>query len=888
MEFFIITLFLAVLVLAYLLYRQRVENSDLRLEVADLKKAEDQLRKLSRAVEQSPSTVMITDTRGTIEYVNPTFTVVTGYSYDEATSGSARIMKWGDQTPEEYKELWDTITSGLIWRGEFQNQRKNGETYWESASISPIKNQEGIITHIVAVKEDITERKRTEAALQRYADINNEMAVVSSRLLQHPSLAEVADVALNAGLRLTGSPFGFTVCYDHNEQYFVWMTPGDEPGTTTFQRVRADEMPFVEGVEIWQALWESPTARVLNTCELLAHEGGPLDGRTFSRVLCAPWLVNGTVIGLICLANHETPYETDDISTAERLAFMLATAYRRQRDEYELQESSRRVEEANKELGKANGELELARQIADEANRLKSEFLANTSHELRTPLNTIIGSLKLIIDGLCDDQDEEREFIQNAYQSARHLLSLINDVLDIAKIEAGKMSVELASVGIVDLFSQVEALTHVQAANRNLSLTFETADGQTLEAYADPAKLKQVLINVVGNAIKFTPSGSVQLSAQGYPEKGHIVIQIIDTGIGISAEEQGRLFRAFVQADGSTTRQFGGTGLGLAISHRLMELMGGSITLHSDGEGMGTTVSIIVPIARPDVMDDSEDDVPDLSFLEPQGPQDGALIVVVEDDPAARRLISTVLQRAGYRTICCGMADEAFAICRSVVPDALVLDINLPSKAGAQLHTGWDLMHALAEKGAAIPVVIVTGHTDEVLRRLRVERWVPPANVLTKPVEGSDLIAMIQRVVGDASRSPIRVLVADDDPHIGQMLAKILPGPHYALTLAANGREALQLIRPQPDVFDVLLLDLMMPEVDGYQVLRELKLQGVAPDLPVVIITNYPEPNTDEERALLEEGTVVSVVAKSDLHSAPTLLLEKVQRALRIQLEVRI
>lgn len=257
-------------------------------------------------------------------------------------------------------------------------------------------------------------------------------------------------------------------------------------------------------------------------------------------------------------------------------------------------------------------ELELARQQAEEASRLKSEFLANTSHEIRTPLNGMIGFLKLILEGMADDPQEQQEFIQEAYRSAIHLLDIINDILDIAKIEAGKMELELGPVKLDELFVAVEDFSRAQAEQKNLSFHIylpDTADDIIL--HGNYQRLKQVLLNLVSNALKFTHEGGITISADVVRKKisfqnqefpGFVKVRVADTGIGVSLDKQDKLFQSFSQVDGSRTRQYGGTGLGLTISQKLVEAMGGAVNFYSMGEGLGSTVTFTVPLYQEPVL----------------------------------------------------------------------------------------------------------------------------------------------------------------------------------------------------------------------------------------------------------------------------------------------
>jgi signal transduction histidine kinase len=257
-------------------------------------------------------------------------------------------------------------------------------------------------------------------------------------------------------------------------------------------------------------------------------------------------------------------------------------------------------------------ELEAASQQAEEATRRIREFLANVTHELRTPLNGIIGFLKLILEGMADDPEEQNQFLQEAHKSSIYLLDIINDILDIAKIEAGKMELELRFVKLDELFSDVESFMRPQAEVRNLSLRMQMPDTcDEIIVYGDYQRLKQVMLNLVGNAIKFTHEGGVTVSADVVRKKvifqdqqfpGIVRVRVADTGIGVSLDKQDKLFQLFSQVDSSRTRQYGGTGLGLAISQKLVEAMGGEVNFYSLGEGLGSTVTFTVPLYQQPVM----------------------------------------------------------------------------------------------------------------------------------------------------------------------------------------------------------------------------------------------------------------------------------------------
>ena len=264
--------------------------------------------------------------------------------------------------------------------------------------------------------------------------------------------------------------------------------------------------------------------------------------------------------------------------------------------------------EAARSLAKLYQEVEQASIQAEEANRLKSDFLANTSHELRTPLNGIIGFLKLLLEGMADNPEEQREFIEEAYKSSIHLLNLINDILDIAKIEAGKMKLELTEIELDELLQNVDNLIHTQARQKGLNFQIKYPATLTpVTVYGNYQRLLQVMLNLVGNGIKFTSEGGIVITAeinnkkvefQGVEFPGMAKISVVDTGIGVSLEKQTKLFENFYQVDGSRTKSYGGTGLGLAISQKLVEAMGGNISFYSMGEGLGSTVTFTVPLSH--------------------------------------------------------------------------------------------------------------------------------------------------------------------------------------------------------------------------------------------------------------------------------------------------
>jgi PAS domain S-box-containing protein len=627
--------------------------------------------------------------------------------------------------------------------------------------------------------------------------------------------------------------------------------------------------------------------------ELLGRSSAEVDGQPIHRFLSwgadgrptAELPALGTVVRAEALRvdGSACPVEFALGSSGEGEDFLYSAIVhdisRRVEDERRIEEFAQGLEVSNRRLEELNAQLE-------EASRLKSEFLANTSHELRTPLNGMIGFLQLVLDGMCDSPEEERDFQRQALECSRHLLGLINDVLDIAKIEAGKLNLEITPVDASAVFDEVYTLTHVQAAQKGIRLTFEPPQGDEFRVRGDFGKIKQILINLVGNSLKFTPKGAITVRAVPHVDLGHCMFEVVDTGIGIPADRQKVIFEKFTQADGSTTRKYGGTGLGLAITRSLVELMGGIIGVQSDGPGQGARMYFSLP-----VWNDEEEARPAAGEHGDriEGPVGGQLVLIVEDDAVFRRFLTAVLHKHGYRTVEAHSAEIGWVLARRLRPRIILLDYALTCGENANLRTGWDLAERLTSdsKTRHIPLVFVTGFEGELTEKLKATAFARQPAHLMKPVEGSVLISRVEELIGSTEGRVVRLLMADDDPAVGAYIRKVLPESRFHIEMASNGEECLHVLRTQPRGFDLLLLDLMMPEVSGYDVLREMTLAGLAPDLPVLVLTNFPEARNEDERRLLGQGLVLDVLAKTSVHENPQLLPHIIDWHLQVSAEDR-
>jgi signal transduction histidine kinase/CheY-like chemotaxis protein len=400
-----------------------------------------------------------------------------------------------------------------------------------------------------------------------------------------------------------------------------------------------------------------------------------------------------------------------------------------------FQESIRTLSDLNRRLEQAN--LELA-----ELSRVKTEFLATTSHELRTPLNSILGFTRLILDGLCETPEEERELQRDVLRSAEHLLVIVNDILDIAKIEAGKLRMVMEPVDLRPIINEAKAVVAVQAGTKHLTIVDET---QALPlVMGDRVRVKQILINLVGNAVKFTDQGWITIRAREHVEKGYLELEVQDTGVGIPLEKQRRLFEKFRQIDSSFTRQHGGSGLGLSISRKMVEMMGGRIRLCSAGQGCGTTVTFSLPLRRK-----TEDPVhvAGREKLLAEGNEKGLRALIVDNDPEFRLYLKTLMTKRGYYVLAAASADDAIDAARRFRPQIVIADMALPERPGAVFEDGADVIAQLqlGSLSREVHCFLVTGYDPADLQERLASLQVSP-EVWRKPIDGGKFLERLEQL----------------------------------------------------------------------------------------------------------------------------------------------
>jgi PAS domain S-box-containing protein len=501
-------------------------------------------------------------------------------------------------------------------------------------------------------------------------------------------------------------------------------------------------------------------------------------------------------------------------------------------------------------------QLEAQNRRIRESSRLKSEFLANMSHELRTPLNSIIGFADLLHDGdVPPDSPQHREFLGDILKSGRHLLQLINDVLDLAKVEAGKLEYRPEPLDLGLLVGEVTTVTRGIAGAKRIEVSVEIDDAVT-QVVGDPSRLKQILYNFVSNALKFTPeSGHVWIRARAEgPDSFRLEVE--DTGVGIAESDLGRLFVEFQQLDTGTTKRHAGTGLGLALTKRIVEGQRGSVGVTSV-LGKGSSFYAILPRH---LQSTSVDESSSLAAIAPEG---WARVLVVEDDPADRNVLVQVLNGAGYGVETCDTGHKAIDLCRQTAFDAITLDLLLPDMIGL------DVLHRIRAEGQNrdTPVLVVS-----VVAKEGTVGGFSVHDYLRKPIDGPALLKSL-RSAHVPPRESSTIFAVDDDPNALKLIRAVLGKLGYHVRSFSDGEAALQAVSVERPA--AIILDLMMPGMDGFQFLGYLRQLPENLSLPVIVWTMKDLTNDDQARlAALAQAVLEKAGGK------PLPLLDELKKVL--------
>jgi signal transduction histidine kinase/CheY-like chemotaxis protein len=530
-----------------------------------------------------------------------------------------------------------------------------------------------------------------------------------------------------------------------------------------------------------------------------------------------------------------------------RRARELARANQALQEEIRIREETQQALQAHRDnlerlVAERTRELDQARRDAEEANRAKSRFLANMSHELRTPMNAIIGYSEMLLE---DAEDEGNEAVASDLEkirgSGKHLLALINDVLDLSKIEAGKTDLYLETFEVAPMIDEVVATIDSVIRKKENTLRVEV-DGALTAMRADLTKVRQALFNLLSNAAKFTERGviSLEVGQESVDGADWIRFAVSDSGVGIAAGKLEHIFDEFSQADDSTTRDFGGTGLGLAITRRFCQMMGGEISVASTlGEGSIFTMRLPSQV-QPAPLAQQEEGAPGV-----QGPEEGATVLVIDDDPNTLDLLGRTLGASGFRAVSARTGEEGLELARSLKPDAITLDVIMPGM------DGWAVLRELKKDRETrdIPVIMLTMTDDRDMGYA-----LGATEFLTKPIERDQLVRLLERHSSDPEAG---VLVVDDDAEVRAMVRRALEREGWRVDEAENGRVALERLAVCSP--SLILLDLMMPVMDGFEFVMEIRRMEAARTIPIVVVT--AKDLTEEDRRRLN-GDVAGLVQK--------------------------
>ncbi len=750
--------------------------------------ASEQQRLLSLALEAAGNGVVITDAEGSIQWVNPALSKMTGYSLAEVKGKNPRIFKSGQQDAAFYRQMWATILEGNVWQGELVNRRRDGSLYPDLMTITPVRNERGEITHFVAIKQDISKLKAAEQEILRQKQYFETLVRTSP----------IAVVVLELDNRIREVNAAFENLFGYSEAEAIGAD---------LDKLIVPPEEREQAIRYTQAVYEG---NIIHKIGKRQKKSGQLVDVEFFGV---PVVVAGEQVAILALYH--------DIS-----------------------------------------ELVAARSEAEAAARAKAEFLANMSHEIRTPLNAVIGMTGLLLDTPLND--EQREYVLAVRNSGDALLSIINDILDFSKIEAGKMELEKHPFSLNELIESALDLVVTRAAEKELEIAYLMDGDVPPVVVGDATRLRQVLANLLSNAVKFTEQGEVvvSVSSEQLGEAEYMLhFAVRDTGIGIPADRMGRLFQSFSQVDSSTTRKYGGTGLGLAISAQLVRLMGGKIWVESE-EGVGSTFHFTVLVEK------APDDVEHKTVLS-DFRLEGRRVLIVDDNATNRLILIRQAKSWGLEPRAAVNGHEALEWIRNGESfDLAIVDMQMPEMDGAMLAQ--EIRKILGEN--APPLILLTSLggwesiPPDVQFAARLSKPIKPsilldtiiqvvdAHLCTRPKEAVSRRAREGEPVYDshlAERHPLRILLAEDNVINQKVATRILEKLGYHPDVVSNGLEVLDALRRQK--YDVVLMDVQMPEMDGVETTRRLLELYPDEERPRIIALTAHALDGDREH-YLEEG----------------------------------
>ncbi len=773
-------------------------------DISDRKQAEESLResetKFRAFVEAASEAIVVTNPKGKIVIFNAKAEQLFGYDRTEVLGKTVEFLM-----PERFHQ--GHVAHRATYReqptkrsmGKTQNlfaQRKDGTEFPIEAGLSPVQTKDG--TFVLTFLTDITERKQAEDEIQRLNENLKRRAVeLETRYQQIVELAEEGIWVVDAQAKTT----------------YVNHAMARMLGYTEEEMLGRPMLDFMDWLD-----------RQIANSKIGGRKQGIAEKHEFK--LRAK---DGKIIWTYMSTSHV-------LDESGKMLWSCALVYditERKQAEEQLRESTERISLANAELARAT--------------RLKDEFLASMSHELRTPLNAILGLSEALQEEVYGSlTDKQRRSLSTIEQSGRHLLELITEILDLSKIESGKMELQFTAVSLYSLCESSLTFVKQQAHQKSINLNFKIGDGLE-EAELDERRIRQLLVNLLSNAVKFTPEGGeIWLSVEADLDSEILQFKVIDTGIGIAPENIDKLFKAFVQLDSSLSRRYAGTGLGLALVRRIAELHGGSITLESE-VGHGSCFTVTLPWKQPDqnLVSEQEQTESELPSLQQA--------LIVEDSDAAAKHIARYLGELGCAAHIHPQGEGALEAVLRVAPEVIVLDLLLPNLSG------WEVLAQLKAdpRTQNIPVLVISV-MDERSRA----KELGASEYLLKPITRQQLQSALRKVLSTAPQqprntalvvmsqtqrnSPLVLLAEDNEANISTMM-DYLQIQGYQVSVARNGVEAVQQAKQHKP--DLILMDIQMPEMDGLEATYRIRCEADVAAIPIIAITALAMPG-DRERCL--------------------------------------
>ncbi|MFC0119813.1 response regulator [Pseudoalteromonas xiamenensis] len=902
----IITTFFMTLLAHLLAIKNATISRRVEEKTTELKKALAELNHQKFALDEH-SIVAVTDLKGTIQYVNRKFCEISGYSKEELLGQNHRILNSGKHSTQFWREMYDTVKKGQTWHGEICNRNKSGELYWVGTTILASTDDSGRAQSYIAIRTDITERKQAEAVLVDYSRqlelilsstevgtwdwyINSGEVKFNERWAQiiGYSLEELMPVSVDTWRDLI-HPIDFIECekqltahwrketsmyqckfrMQHRSGDWVWVLSngrvieweGDEPirmiGThldVTDSEQKTSSLR--ESLSLVEATLEATNSGILVTdargkllrankqfyrlWRIALDDIQDIDDREFMKTLTEQLMDTDEARRRV-----KELYKTPEIEAQETLHFTDGRVFKRVSLPMWIEgEVVGRVWSFTDitDVHQTQQALKQAKVVAERASKAKSEFLANMSHEIRTPMNGVIGMLNLL--GNTNLDQEQAHKLKLATTSAENLLTILNDILDFSKVDAGKLELENIDFNPARLLGELSETMALKASEKNLEIILDIRELPLCFVSGDPSRLRQILTNLIGNAIKFTSQGEIVVRARMKAEEGgwRFICSVSDTGIGISRSAQNRLFTAFTQADASTTRHFGGTGLGLAICKQLCNLMHGDITLVSkEGEGSIFTFDLLFGESTHSAITLPQVDLQHLNVL------------VVDDNKTNLEVVCGQLSNWGISSVAVSSGLEALRTLRKSLEEnrpfnLAILDMQMPEMDGEQL--GWEIRDDNRFDDLKLVMMTSMGQLGDSSRFAEVgfNAYFP------KPVTAEDLFKaislladknldqagipiitqhVIHEVASDVDSPQItintdtRILLVEDNL-VNQIVAsKMLNQLELTCDIANNGAVALEKLKEADPPYQMILMDCQMPEMDGFEATTAIRA-GIA------------------------------------------------------------